>query len=108
MAAHTSSRRRYVILREISINLVPYVRHLIENRSCFDRPRVKRYSRFRADNTLRPKLPCPNLVVRSNDELRVGKLRLKQFAELFTMLRIYGHHNVVKNSKSEFPFQHSP
>src|SRR5439155_14732432 len=62
---------------------------------------MERDGRLTSDQAGRFHLRGPQAVMRRDDELGVGKLRLQQLAELITVPRIDGHDDVVQQRDRE-------
>ena len=62
---------------------------------------MKGEGRFRGDKAGRLHLLGPQAVMRGDDELRVGKIRLQEFAEFIAMPGINGHDHIVQERERE-------
>ena len=83
-------RKSYVSVRHPGSprGIHPDLRDLLEYRASLYAPAVKGNTAFGLDKPLGPHLLGPNLVVRGDDELRVGKAVLEEPTELFAMILI--------------------
>ena len=96
MVTECSSGHLDLALPKRGGDLVPYFLVRLDQRTRVDCPAVKSEGRLGADETGGLQLLGPQAVMRSDDELRLGKVGLQQFAELITMSGIDGHDHVVR------------
>src|SRR5262245_15663014 len=90
-----------LILCEVCIDLIPYLGDFVEHGAGLHGPVMEGNSRLCADDTFRPNLPSPHLVMRRDDELSVWKMRSQKFAELLAVLCVHRHHHVIEDGERE-------
>src|ERR1035437_829056 len=88
-------------LPECSRDLVPDLQVRLDQRTSVDCPAMESDGSLCRDKTSRLHLLGPQPVMRSDNKLRVGEIRLQEFAELIAVSGVHRHNHVVQKRKIE-------
>ena len=96
MMTERCGRNFDLALSEGGIDLIPDLLAGFDQRAGVDRPTVECERRFGRDQPRRSHLLGPEAVVRGDDELCIGKVRLQELAEFVAMPDVDGHDDIVE------------
>src|ERR1700757_2756383 len=82
-------------------DLIPNLQIRLNQRTTVDCPAMESDRSLCRDKTGRPHLLCPQAVMRSDNKLRVGEIRLQELAELIAVSSVHRHDHVVQERECE-------